>query len=501
MNREILMLVEALANEKNLEKELVFSALEFALAQSTRRLLQEDCDIKVQINRTNGNYETLQRWTVVDDQEIINPAGQIGFSEAKELNPDIRIDDVIEDLIPNIELSRIGAQTAKQAIIQKVREAEREQIIGEFLDSSKDNFVTGVVRRIERSGAVVVEINSKLEAIIPRDQLIPKENLRAGDRIRAHLLRIDPNSSGAHHLVLSRTAPDFIISLFKLEVPEISEGFIDIKSAARDPGQRAKIAVHSNESRIDPIGTCIGIRGSRIQAVTNELAGEKVDVVMWSSNPAQFVIGALSPAQVSNIIVDEDKKIMQVVVDEENLAMAIGKGGQNVKLATDLTGWTIDLISEAEYLQRNSEKAEKIVSMWMKELDVDEDVATILFENNFTSLEEVAYVPLQEILEIEGFDKELVEALRERAKSALVSKALVTEEKLTNMEPELKALDISPTILTKLAENSILKRDELAELETDTLCEITGINEEEAQFVIMQARKHWFDEDSPNENE
>lgn len=500
MNREILMLVEALANEKNLEKEMVFTALEYALAQSTRKLLQEECDIRVSVNRENGNYETLRRWTVVDDELLEIEGSQIKFSEAKALNPDIRIEDVIEDVIPNIELSRIGAQTAKQVIMQKVREAEREQIITEFLENFKDKFVSGIVRRTERSGSLVVEVNSKLEAVIPRDQLIPKENLRVGDRVRAFLLRRDPNSAGAHHLVLSRTAPEFIVSLFKLEVPEIADGLIEIKSAARDPGQRAKIAVFSRESRIDPIGTCIGIRGSRVQAVTNELAGEKVDVVMWSADPAQFVIGALSPAQVSNIIVDEDKKLMQVVVDEENLAMAIGKGGQNVKLATELTGWTIDLISEHEYQERSQEKAEKIISMWMNELDVDEDVAQLLYENNFTNLEEIAYVPVHEILEIEGFDEELVEALRERAKNALVGRALATEDKLAHMEHKLKELEISPAVLSKLAENSILNRDDLAELETDTLCDITGINEEEAKFVIMQARKHWFEEESNDDN-
>lgn len=500
MNREILTLVEALANEKSLEKELVFSALELALSQSTRKFLNEDCDIRVSINRVNGNYETLRRWTVIDDELFDNEASQIKFSEAKELNPDVRIEDVIEDQITNVELSRIGAQTAKQVIMQKVREAEREQIIQEFLNASRDNFVSGIIRRSERSGALVVEINPKLEAVIPRDQFIPKENLRVGDRVRAYLLRRDPNSSGAHHLVLSRTCPEFIISLFKLEVPEIADGIIQIKSAARDPGLRAKIAVYSSESRIDPIGTCIGIRGSRVQAVTNELAGERVDVVMWSEEPAQFVIGALAPAQVSNIIVDEDKKLMQVVVDEENLAMAIGKGGQNVKLASELTGWTIDLISESEYQERSAERAQNVINMWMKNLDVDEDVAQLLFDNGFTTVEEVAYVPINEILEIEGFDEELVEALRERAKSALVTQALATEEKLAHMEPKLKELAIAPAILAKLATNNVLKRDDLAELETDTLCSMTGINQEDAQFIIMQARKHWFEEEESNDD-
>lgn len=493
MNREILLFADALANEKNLERDLIFRALELALAQSTRKLIHEECDTRVQIDRESGDYESFRRWVVVADDAFENEVNQLKFSDAQQLNPSVQISDVVEDLIPNVELSRIGAQTAKQVIMQKVREAERDQVIREFLETTTDKFVTGTVRRVERSGTMVVEINSKLEGIIPREFQIPKENLRIGDRVRAFLLKLDSNSSGAHHVVLSRTAPEFIKQLFRLEVPEVADGLIEIKASARDPGVRAKIAVFAHESRVDPIGTCIGIRGTRIQAVTTELAGERVDVVMWSADPAQFVIGALAPAQVQNIIVDEESHTMQVVVDEDNLAMAIGSRGQNVRLASELTGWTIDLISMTEHETRSLNRQTKIVKMWMEHLDVDEDVALLLFENAFTSLEEVAYVPLHELLVIDGFDEDLVAELRERAKRALITQQLAAEEKLEHMEEALKKLAIDREVLIKLAANDILKRDDLAEMETDTLMDIAGLSETQAQEVIMLARQHWFE--------
>lgn len=493
MNREILVLADALANEKNLERELIFRALELALAQSTRKFIHDESDIRVQIDRETGQYETFRRWTVIEDDSFESDVNQVKISEARLLNPSVQVEDVVEDIIPNVELSRIGAQTAKQVIMQKVREAERDQVIRDFLETTTDKFVTGTVRRVERSGTMVVEINSRLEGIIPREFQIPKENLRIGDRVRAYLMRLDQNSSGARHVVLSRTAPEFITQLFRLEVPEVADGLIEIKAAARDPGVRAKIAVFSHESRVDPIGTCIGIRGTRIQAVTAELAGERVDVVMWSPDPAQFVIGALAPAQAQNIVVDEDTHTMQVVVDEDNLAMAIGSRGQNVRLASELTGWTIDLISMSEHEGRNQERQEKIVKMWMDNLDVDEDVGLLLFQNAFTSLEEVAYVPIHELLVIDGFDEELVTELRERAKRSLITQQLAAEEKLEHMEANLKNLAIERDILIKLAANDILKRDDVAEMETDTLMTMTGLSETQAQEVIMLARQHWFE--------
>ncbi|MFN4149181.1 MAG: transcription termination factor NusA, partial [Rhodocyclaceae bacterium] len=383
MSRELLLLVDALAREKNVDKELVFSALEQALASATKKRIHDEADVRVEIDRSTGDYTAYRRWLVLDDDDVEIPAQQIGLSEARKDDPEVQVGDYIEEQLEAVDFGRIGAQTAKQVILQKIRDAEREQILNDFLER-KEHIVTGTIKRMERGNAIVEA--GRVEALLPRDQMIPKENLRPGDRVRAWLMKIDRNARGPQ-LILSRTAPQFIMKLFELEVPEIEDGLIEIKSAARDPGVRAKIAVKSNDPRIDPIGTCIGMRGSRVTAVTNELAGERVDIVLWSSDPAQFVIGALAPAEVRSIVVDEEKHSMDVVVDEDNLAIAIGRGGQNVRLASELTGWTINLMTVEESQEKQEKETAKIRQLFMDKLDVDEDVADILVQEGFSTLE------------------------------------------------------------------------------------------------------------------
>jgi len=423
---------------------------------------------------------------------VENPPQQIPLSEAIKQHADIQLEEYIEEPLEPIEFGRIGAQAAKQVILQKIRDAEREQILQDFLGRG-EKLVTGTVKRIERGNAVIE--SGRIEAVLPRDQMIPKENLRVGDRVRALLLRIDRNVRGPQ-LVLSRTAPEFIIELFRLEVPEIEEGLLEIKSAARDPGVRAKIAVHTNDKRIDPIGTCVGMRGSRVQAVTGELGGERVDIVLWSADPAQFVIGALAPADVSSILVDEEKHSMDVVVDEANLAIAIGRSGQNVRLASELTGWTINLMNEEESEKKQQEESAGIRSIFIEKLDVDEEVADILIQEGFSSLEEVAYVPINEMMEIEAFDENTVNELRTRARNALLVQEIASEEKVEGVDPELLRLEgMDSQIAAKLAEAGVRTRDDLADLATDDLIEICAMDAERAKALIMKAREHWFAEE------
>jgi N utilization substance protein A len=375
--------------------------------------------------------------------------------------------------------------------LQKIRDAEREQLLQDFL-ARNEKLVTGSIKRIERGNAIIEA--GRVEAVLPRDQMISKENLRVGDRVRAYLLRIDRGQRGPQ-LVLSRTCPEFIMELFRLEVPEIEQGLLEIKSAARDSGVRAKIAVKANDARIDPIGTCVGMRGSRVQAVTQELAGERVDIVLWSQDPAQFVIGALAPAEVSSIIVDEDKHSMDVVVDEENLAIAIGRSGQNVRLASELTGWNINLMTEAESQKKSDEEASGVRAVFMEKLDVDEEVANILIQEGFSTVEEVAYVPLQEMLEIEAFDEATVNELRNRARDALLVQAIRSEEQSENVDPELRNLEgMDSELLVRLAGAGIITRDDLADLAVDELVEMGGVDDERAKVLIMKAREHWFTE-------
>jgi N utilization substance protein A len=411
-------------------------------------------------------------------------------SEAKKQHgEDIQVEDFIEEPLEPVDFGRIGAQAAKQVILQKIRDAEREQLLNDFL-SRGEKLINGAIKRVERGNAVI-EVG-RVEAVLPRDQMIPKENLRVGDRVRAYVMRIDRNVRGPQ-LVLSRTAPEFIIELFRLEVPEIEEGLLEIKSAARDPGVRAKIAVQSKDQRIDPIGTCVGMRGSRVQAVTQELAGERVDIVLWSADPAQFVIGALAPAEVSSILVDEDKHSMDVVVDEENLAIAIGRSGQNVRLASELTGWTINLMTEEESQKKNEEESSSVRKLFMERLDVDEEVANTLIQEGFSTLEEVAYVPITEMMDIEGFDEATVNELRSRARDALLVQAIASEEQAENLDPELVNLEgMDADLAKKLARSGVKTRDDLGDLAGDDLVELTGIDTERAKALIMKARAHWF---------
>jgi len=489
MSREILLLVDALAREKNVNRDVVFGALELALASATKKRFTEDVDVRVAIDRNTGSYESFRRWKVVPDDLIEVPPAQLGLSEALQRKPDVKLEDYIEEPLEAIEFGRIGAQAAKQVILQRIRDAEREQILNDFL-SRGDELVTGTIKRMERGNAIVE--SGRLEALLPREQMIPKENLRSGDRVRAWVMKIDRGARGPQ-LILSRTAPQFIMKLFELEVPEIEEGLLEIKSAARDPGIRAKIAVHSNDKRIDPIGTCVGMRGSRVQAVTQELAGERVDIVLWSADPAQFVIGALAPAEVSSILVDEEKHSMDVVVDEENLAIAIGRSGQNVRLASELTGWTINLMTEEESTRKQQEESGRIKGLFMEKLDVDEEVADILIQEGFSTLEEVAYVPINEMLEIDAFDEDTVNELRSRARNALLVQAIASEESLEGVDPELLKLEGMDTQLAaRLAAGGIKSRDDLADLAVDELAELSGIDGERAKGLIMAARAHWF---------
>ncbi|QBC31570.1 transcription termination factor NusA [Pandoraea sp. XY-2] len=490
MSREVLLLVDALAREKNVDKDVVFAALEAALASATKKRYAEDVDIRVHIDRESGEHESFRRWVVVPDEAgLQEPDKQVLEFEAKEDDPSIEIGEFVEEPVESVEFGRIGAQAAKQVILQRIRDAEREQILTDFLDRG-EKIMTGAVKRLDK-GNLVVE-SGRVEALLRRDQLIPKENLRIGDRVRAYIAKVDRTARGPQ-IELSRTAPEFLIELFGMEVPEIEQGLLEIKSAARDPGVRAKIAVVAYDKRIDPIGTCVGIRGTRVQAVRNELGGENVDIVLWSEDPAQFVIGALAPASVQSIVVDEEKHSMDVVVDENELAVAIGRSGQNVRLASDLTGWQINIMTPDESAEKQNEERGTLRSLFMQRLDVDEEMADILIEEGFSSLEEIAYVPLNEMLEIEAFDEDTVHELRNRARDALLTQAIATEERVEGVALDLKSLDgMSPELLAQLAEHEIQTRDDLAELAVDELTEMTGVDEEAAKALIMKAREHWF---------
>jgi N utilization substance protein A len=492
MSREILLLVDALGREKNVDKEVVFGALELALASATKKRFQEDVDVRVAIDRNTGDYEAFRRWKVVpDDTPEYNVAQMTSLEEAQEKKPDAKMDDYVEEPIEKIPFGRIGAQTAKQVILQKIRDAEREQILNDFL-ARKEHLVTGVIKRMERGNAIIE--SGRLEAVLPRDQMIPKENLRVGDRARALVWKIDRSARGPQ-LILSRTAPEFITRLFELEVPELEDGLLEIKAAARDPGSRAKIAVLSKDRRIDPIGTCVGMRGSRVQAVTSELAGERVDIVLWSEDPAQFVINALAPAEVSKIKVDEETHSMDIVVDEENLAQAIGRTGQNVRLASELTGWELNLMTLEESKKKTEEEAVRVKTMFMQKLDVDEEVADILVQEGFNTLEEVAYVPLSEMQEIESFDEATVNELRSRARNALLTQAIVSEEQVEHdIEDLMKVEGMDNDTARLLASKGVPTQEALADFATDDLVELTGFNNERAKQLIMAARAPWFAE-------
>ena len=490
MSREVLLLVDALAREKNVDKEIVFGALEAALASATKkRFGDEEVDVRVIIDRNTGEYTSFRCWEVMDDENFETPELHIKLEEAQKIDPNFQLGEFVEEPLESIDFGRIGAQAAKQVIFQKIRDAEREQILADFMERS-EHLVSGTVKRVERGNAIIEF--GKIEALLPRDQMIPKENLRVGDRVRAYLLRVDRTVRGPQ-IILSRITPQFLIKLFELEVPEIEEGLLEIVSAARDPGSRAKIAVRSNDQRIDPIGTCVGMRGSRVQGVTNELAGERVDIVLWSADPATSVINALAPAEVTSIVVDEDKHSMDVIVEEENLAQAIGRGGQNVRLASELTGWEINLLTVEESSQKNEIEFSKVRDLFIAKLDVDEDVADILVREGFNTLEEVAYVPLDEMLEIEALDEETVNELRSRARNALLNAAIVNEERVEHsIEDLLKMKGIDEDIARALASKGVGTQEQLADLDAEELMEMTGMDEEHANQLIMVARAPWF---------
>ncbi len=490
MSREILLLVDALAHEKNVDKEVVFSALEYALASATKKRFADDADVRVQIDRETGEYDSFRRWTLLtDDEALENPGAQMYADDERAEGKEISEENTFEDPLESVEFGRIGAQAAKQVILQKVREAEREQILDDFL-ARKEFLVTGVIKRMEKGNAII-EVG-RIESLLPRDQMIPKENLRVGDRVRAYLLRVERSGRGPQ-LILSRIAPEFITRLFELEVPEIEDGLLEIRAAARDPGLRSKIAVKANDQRLDPVGTCVGMRGSRVQAVTGELAGERVDIVLWSMEPAQFVINAMAPAEVASIVVDEDAHSMDVVVDEEQLAQAIGRNGQNVRLASELTGWTLNILTIDEAAQKNEAEYTKTRQLFIEKLDVDEEVADILVQEGFGTLEEIAYVPMAEMSEIEAFDEDTINELRKRARAALLTDAIAKEEKVEEASADLLGMEgMDEETAHLLASKGVSTMDDLADLAVDDLVELTSMDAERAKTLIMTARAPWF---------
>jgi len=490
MNREMLMLVEAISREKSVDGEVVFGAVEAALAQATKKLHGGEVDIRVAVDRDTGDYETFRRWLVVPDEAgLQNPDAEEMLSDALDRIADIEVGDYIEESVDSVPIGRIGAMAAKQVILQKIRDAERETLLNDFL-SRGDKVFVGTVKRLDK-GDIIVE-SGRVEGRLKRTEMIPKENLRTGDRVRAYIAGIDTAARGPQ-IMLSRSAPGFMMELFAQEVPEMEQGLLEIKSCARDSGSRAKIAVVSHDKRVDPIGTCVGVRGSRVNAVTNELAGERVDIVLWSDDPAQFVIGALAPANVQSIVVDEEKHAMDVVVDEENLAIAIGRGGQNVRLASELTGWRINIMSAEESQAKQAVESDSIRKLFVDKLDVDQEVADMLIAEGFSSLEEVAYVPLQEMLEMDAFDEDTVHELRTRAKDALLTMEIAHEESVEAVSQDLRDLDgLNPELIGKLADGGVHSRDDLADLAVDELIEMTAIDEAAAKTLIMKAREHWF---------
>ena len=499
MNKEILLVVETVSNEKAVERDVIFGAIEAALASATRKKSGKDIEVRVAIDRQTGDYETFRRWLVVDDSEsqaLENPLAEITLEAARIDEPEIQVDDYVEEQIDSIEFGRIAAQTAKQVIVQKVREAERAKVVEAFQDKV-GQLIMGTVKRAER-GTVILDLGDGAEALIPRSEMIPKEMVRVGDRLRGLLFDIRTDVRGPQ-LFVSRNSPEVLMELFRLEVPEIGEGSIELLGAARDPGLRAKIAVLAKDKRIDPVGACVGMRGSRVQAVSNELGGERVDIILWDENPAQFVINAMSPADVVSIIMDEEKNSMDIAVKDENLSQAIGRGGQNVRLASQLTGWELNVMSEEQAEEKSQEEAQKYVERFMEQLDVDEEVALILVQEGFSTIDEVAYVDIDEMLAIEEFDEDIVEELRNRANDAMLTRAIAKEETLGDGEPaeDLLSMDgMDDQLAHQLAARGMCTMEDLAEAATDELMEIAGMTEERAGELIMTARAPWFAEEA-----
>jgi transcription termination/antitermination protein NusA len=494
MSKEILMVADAVSNEKGVSRDVIFEAIEVALATATKKRFEDEAaNCRVAVNRKTGQYETFRVWDVVTDEDYDEPGSQLTLTQAQEKNPDLKIGDVWEELIENTEFGRIAAQTAKQVIVQKVREAERDLVIAEYRDKI-GQLVSGTVKKVTRE-SVLVDLGGNAEALLTRDQMIPRETFRTGDRMRALLLDVRQEVRGPQ-LFLSRTAPGMLIELFKIEVPEIADGVIEIRAAARDPGSRAKIVVSTNDGRIDPVGACVGMRGSRVQVVSNELANERIDIILWDDNPAQLVINAMAPAEVASIVMDEDSHTMDVAVEEDNLAQAIGRSGQNVRLSAELTGWAINVMSVDDAQEKQQQEASGFISTFVEKLDVDEDVAELLVSEGFTSLEEVAYVPMDELLNIEGFDEDIARELRDRARDALLTQAIASEEGLSsaNLEADLLNMEGMDDVLAlSLAAKGILNMEDLAEQSIDDLMDIEGMDEVRAGKLIMTARAPWFE--------
>ncbi|WP_425055097.1 transcription termination factor NusA [Pseudomonas abyssi] len=493
MSKEVLLVVESVSNEKGVPPGVIFEALELALATATKKRYEDEVDVRVSINRHTGDYDTFRRWTVVADEDFDDPDIQLTLDQAQERDAALTIGDVTEEKIESVEFGRIAAQIAKQVIVQKVREAERAQVVDAYRDRLGD-IISGTVKKVTRD-SVIVDLGNNAEAVLPREEMIPRETFRSGTRIRALLKDIRTENRGPQ-LVLSRACPEMIIELFRIEVPEIAEELIEVMGAARDPGSRAKIAVRSKDKRIDPQGACIGMRGSRVQAVSGELCGERVDIVLWDDNLAQFVINAMAPAEIASIILDEDTQTIDLAVAEDNLAQAIGRSGQNVRLASQLTGWTLNVMTEDDIRAKQEAETGDILRNFVDELDVDEEVAQMLVEEGFTTLEEVAYVPMEELLEIDGFDEDIVNELRARAKDRLLTKAIANEEKLEDAQPadDLLNMDgMDRALAFQLAANGILTMEDLAEQSVDDLLDIEGIDEERAAALIMAARAPWFE--------
>jgi len=492
MSKEILMVAEAVSNEKGVDQEIIFEAIEQALAIATKKRYEEGANIRVVIDRETGDYDSFRWWNVVADDEMAELGTQFTTEEAIEKDPTLKVGDTFEEPVENIAFGRIAAQTAKQVIVQRVKDAERELIVNRYIDRVGE-LLSGTVKKVTRDH-IVIDFGDNAEGMLPREELVGREIFRINDRTRAIFQGIRDDTRGPQ-LLVSRATPQMLIQLFQIEVPEIAEGIIEIKAAARDPGLRAKIAVKSKDARIDPVGACVGMRGARVQAVSNDLDDERVDIVLWDDNPAQLVINAMAPAEVESIVVDEDTHSMDVAVTGDNLAQAIGKGGQNVRLASELTGWAINVLSIEDALEKQEAESSNFVESLMEALDVDEDVAMVLVEEGFTSLEEVAYVPLEEMSAIEGFDEDIAEELRARAKDALLTRALASEEQLSHVEPAEDLLTMEgmdPTLAYKLTAKNIITMEDLAEQAVDDLMDIDGLNEEKAASLIMTARAPWF---------
>jgi N utilization substance protein A len=494
MNKEILMVVDAVSNEKGVSKDIIFEAIEAALETATKKRHREDIAVRVAIDKNTGDYETFRRWEVVADdlEQLEFPPRQMRLSDARRKAPVIELGQFVEEPMQSVEFGRIAAQTAKQVIVQKVREAERNKVLANYKDRIGE-MVSGVVKRVER-GNVILDLGNNAEALIPREEMIPREAVRPGDRLRAYLKDVRPESRGPQ-LFLSRTAVELLIKLFTIEVPEINEGLIEIVNGARDPGSRAKIAVRTKDPRIDPIGACVGMRGSRVQAVSNELAGERVDIILWDENPAQFIINAMAPAEVVSIMVDEDNHSVEIAVAEENLSQAIGRGGQNVKLASELTQWELNVMSVEQAEQKSETEAQNLQKMFMDQLDVDEEIANIFVQEGFSSIEEVAYVPENEMLEIDEFDADLVNELRNRARDVILTRALANEEKVANAKPAEDLLNMEgmdEKLAYELARRGIVTMEDLADQSVDDLLDIENLDAARAGQLIMTARRPLF---------